>query len=165
LLLIVAMPAKAQRAETMTWDSSKRDRDARSVCDFKRTSQLVIRNVIETPDVSRRAVSRGKAEPLLAKSARWVDERTLEISAARRCEVSRWTGVRNADERDVTASTTDQRGTPPVSFAERTMALSIMPRRSTHHVRLVRPRDALALDRMTQTLFILTEGRLRQTWS
>src|SRR5437868_8538617 len=79
LLFIVGMPAMAQRAENaLTWGFTSEIETLDPYATSKRTSQLVIRNVIETL-MFRDAVS-GRAEPLLAKSARWVDERTLEFA-------------------------------------------------------------------------------------
>jgi peptide/nickel transport system substrate-binding protein len=157
LLLIVAMPAKAQRAENaLTWGFTSEIETLDPYATSKRTSQLVIRNVIETL-MFRDAVS-GKAEPLLAKSARWVDERTLEFVL--RDDVKFHDG--QAFDADDVMFTIAQikRGTPPVSFAEADYGFIDHAEKIdafTVRLLLTAPTPS-ALDRMTQTLFILPKG-------
>jgi peptide/nickel transport system substrate-binding protein len=157
LLLIVGMPAMAQRAENaLTWGFTSEIETLDPYATSKRTSQLVIRNVVETL-MFRDPVS-GKAEPLLAKSSRWVDERTLEF--ALRDDVKFHDG--QAFDADDVMFTVAQikRGTPPVSFAEADYGyIDHAEKVDAYTVRLVLTAPTpSALDRMTQTLFILPKG-------
>lgn len=157
LLSSFVAPAMAQRAENaLTWGFTSEIETLDPYATAKRTSQLVIRNVVETLMV--RDAASGKAEPLLAKSWRWVDERTLEF--ALRDDVSFQDGQKfDADDVMFTVAQI-KRGTPPVSFAEADYGyIDHAEKIDALTVRLVlKVPTPSALDRLTQTLFILPKG-------
>jgi peptide/nickel transport system substrate-binding protein len=154
---VLATPALAQRAENaVTWGFTSEVETLDPYATAKRTSQLVIRNIVET--LMYRDPTSGKAEPLLAKSWRWVDDRTLEFVL--RDDVTFHDG--QAFDADDVMFTLAQikRGTPPVSFAEADYGyIERAEKKGPHTIRLtLKVPTPSALDRMTQTLFIVPKG-------
>ena len=75
---LVSAPAAAQRASNaITWGMNSEVETLDPYATSKRTTQLVVRNVVENLMV--RDPATGKALPALATAWRWVDNTTLRI--------------------------------------------------------------------------------------
>ena len=157
LLLALATPALAQKADNaLTWGFTSEVETLDPYATAKRTSQLVIRNVVET--LLYRDPLSGKAQPLLATSWRWVDDRTLEL--ALRQDAAFHDGQKfDADDVVFTVEQV-KRKDPPVSFAEADYGyINRAEKIDTYTVRLLlNAPTPSAVDRLTQTLFILPKG-------
>lgn len=149
--------AFAQRAENaLTWGFTSEIETLDPYATAKRTSQLVIRNVIET--LLYRDPETGTARPLLAEAWRWVDDVTLELSL--RKDVTFHDG-QPFDADDVLFTLAQiKRREPPVSFAEADYGYIDSAEKldaSTVRLKLKAPTPS-AVDRLTQTFFVLPKG-------
>jgi len=156
-LALLSPSARGQQAQnSLTWGFTSEIETLDPYATAKRTAQLVIRNVLETL-LYRDPVS-GAAKPLLATSWRWVDDRTLELSL--RQGVSFQDG--QAFDADDVVFTVAQvkRKDPPVAFAEADYGyIDHAEKVDAMTVRLVlNAPTPSAVDRLTQTLFILPHG-------
>lgn len=75
--LLAAPAAAQQRANTLTWGLNSEVETLDPYATSKRTSQLVIRNVLENLVV--RDPASGKARPALATAWKWLDTTTLQM--------------------------------------------------------------------------------------
>jgi peptide/nickel transport system substrate-binding protein len=148
---------QAQRAENaLTWGFTSEIETMDPYATAKRTAQLVIRNVLETL-VYRDPVS-GEAKPLLATAWHWVDDKTLELSLLH--DVTFQDG-QPFDADDVVYTVTQVKRTDvPVSFAEADYGyIDHAEKIDAYTVRLdLKAPTPSAVDRLTQTLFILPHG-------
>lgn len=152
-----ATPAMAQKAENaLTWGFTSEIETLDPYATAKRTSQLVIRNVVET--LFYRDPASGQAKPLLAEAWRWVDDKTLEINL--RKNVTFHDG--QAFDADDVVFTVGQvkRKEPPVSFADADYGyIDHAEKVDAFTVRLMlKAPTPSAVDRLTQTLYILPKG-------
>ena len=156
-LFAVAARAKAQRVQNaLTWGYTSEIETLDPYATAKRSSQLVIRNIIET--LLYRDPATGEARPLLAKSWRWVDDKTLEL--ALRDDVTFQDGQPfNADDVLFTLAQI-KRPSPPVAFAQADYGyIDHADKIDDFTVRLLlKVPTPSAADRLTQTLFILPHG-------
>jgi peptide/nickel transport system substrate-binding protein len=153
-MVTLQTPAHAQRADNaLTWGFTTQIETLDPYATAKRSAQLVIRNVLETL-VIRDPVS-GAAQPLLASAWRWVDDRTLELQLQH--------GVRFQDGQpfdadDVVYTVAYVKRTDiPIAFAEADYGyIDHAEKIDAFTVRLLlKAPTPSAVDRLTQTLFIL----------
>lgn len=157
LLLGLALPAAAQRAENgLTWGFSSEIETLDPYATAKRTSQLVIRNIVET--LLYRDPATGQAAPLLASAWRWVDDTTLEL--ALRQDVTFHDGQRFDADDVVFTFGQIKRKEPPVSFAEADYGhIDGIEKIDAHTVRFkLKAPTPSAVDRLTQTFFVLPKS-------
>lgn len=157
LALLAAVPAWAQRADNaLTWGFTSEIETLDPYATAKRTSQLVIRNVIETL-LYRDPVS-GTAQPLLATAWKWIDDTTLELTLR---QDAVFHDGQQFDADDVVFTLAQiKRKEPPVSFAEADYGYIDSAEkidRFTVRLKLKAPTPS-AVDRLTQTFFILPKG-------
>lgn len=154
LALLAPVVAHAQRADNaLTWGFTTQIETMDPYATAKRTVQLVIRNVLETL-VYRDATS-GEAKPLLASAWRWIDDKTLEMSLQR--DVTFHDG-QPFDADDVLYTVAYVKRTDiPVSFAEADYGyIDHAEKIDPFTIRLIlKSPTPSAVDRLTQTLFIL----------
>jgi len=154
LSLLTAPAAHAQRAENaLTWGFTTQIETMDPYATAKRTVQLVIRNVLE-PLLYRDPAS-GLAKPLLAESWNWIDDKTLELHL--RADAVFHDGQRfDADDVLYTVSQV-KRTDVPVAFAEADYGyIDHAEKIDAYTVRLIlKAPTPSAVDRLTQTLFIL----------
>jgi peptide/nickel transport system substrate-binding protein len=155
--LALIHPAAAQRAANgLTWGFTSEIETLDPYATAKRTSQLVIRNVVET--LLYRDPATGKAAPLLATSWRWVDDTTLEL--ALRQDATFHNG-QPFDADDVVFTLGQiKRQAPPVSFAEADYGyIDGIDRVDAYTVRFrLKAPTPSAVDRLTQTFFVLPKS-------
>ena len=157
LLGLVAAPAEAQRAQNaLTWGYTGEIETLDPYATAKRSSQLVIRNVIET--LLYRDPATGEARPLLAKSWHWVDDKTLEFMLR---DDSTFQDGQSFNAEDVLFTLAEiKRPSPPVAFAQADYGyIDRVEKIDDFTVRLLlKAPTPSAVDRLTQTLFILPHG-------
>jgi peptide/nickel transport system substrate-binding protein len=160
LLLAPALlsgPAAAQsRPNTLAWGFTSDIETMEPYSTAKRTSQLVIRNVLE--HLAVRDPKTGEAKPGLATAWKWIDPTTLEFTLRR--------GVKFHDGQDFDADdvvyTVDYVKKPggQISFAAADYGfLKSAQKVDQYTVRLIlNVPTPSAVDRLSQTLFILPKG-------
>jgi peptide/nickel transport system substrate-binding protein len=153
----IEAPAPAQtRGNTLTWGFTSDIETMDPYGTAKRTSQLVIRNVLE--HLAVRDPKTGEAKPALATAWKWIDPTTLEFTLRR--------GVKFHDGQDFDADdvvyTVEYIKKPgaQISFASADYGfLKAAQKVDQHTVRLIlNVPTPSAVDRLSQTLFILPKG-------